>query len=219
MQSSTKFTGHPSSSASLRRDGAQRHRRFALAFGPAQVRGEDQLGRPCSISSSQRRQGFLDARVIGDDHLAVLLFERDVVIHAHEHAFAVHVQVSNREFCHKSILCEVGTPRCGVPAPFRRGTIAGSTCSCTCVCAAERDADSAARYPYPETGGRITDPRGESKRFRSGWLEENCELIRVFWRVAADVRRRTAFRFALNSASLRRQLRASLGPIRPVDPG
>ena len=33
---------------------------------------------------AQRRQGLLDARVVGDDHLAVLFLERHVVIHAHE---------------------------------------------------------------------------------------------------------------------------------------
>jgi hypothetical protein len=61
-----------------------------------------------------------------------------------EYAFASSPNVSTK--------AAVGTPRCGVPAPCRRGTGAsqsdgfvalGMECS-----AAERGGDSAARHPY-----------------------------------------------------------------------
>ena len=82
---------------------AQGHGGLALAFGPAEVGGQDQLP-PARDKQAERRQGLHDARGIGDDHLPILFFHRHVVIHAHEHAFALDLQIFDRQFCHKCSL-------------------------------------------------------------------------------------------------------------------
>ena len=79
---------------------AQGQGRLTLAFGSAQVRRQDQLCAPLD-HKPERRQGLHDAGRVVDDHLAVFLFHRYVVIHAHKHAFAANVQISNGQFCHK----------------------------------------------------------------------------------------------------------------------
>ena len=93
MQSSTNATGRPSSSASFAATGRERHGRLALALGPAQVRGQNQFAALFN-QQPQRRQRLDDARGIGDDHLAVFFLQRHVVIHAHKHAFAADIQIS-----------------------------------------------------------------------------------------------------------------------------
>ena len=50
----------------------------------------------------QRGQRFLDAGRVVDDHLAVLLLHRDVVIHAHEDPLAAHVQIVDCQFRHSN---------------------------------------------------------------------------------------------------------------------
>jgi hypothetical protein len=84
----------------LSRDRPKRHRRFALAYGPAQVRRQDNPG---SLVNQQieRGQGFLDASRVVDDHLAILFFHRHVVIHAHQDAFAADIQIFDRQLRHK----------------------------------------------------------------------------------------------------------------------
>ena len=64
------------------------------------MRGEDKF---CALLNKQpqSRQSLNDARGIGDDHLAILFFERHVVIDPHEHAFASNVEISDRQLWHK----------------------------------------------------------------------------------------------------------------------
>ena len=81
--------------------GAQRHGGFALALRTTHVGREDQA-RALFDEQTERREGFLDARFVGDDHLAILFVERHIVIHAHENAFAMNIEVADRELCHKS---------------------------------------------------------------------------------------------------------------------
>ena len=86
-------------------DGRERHGGFALALGPAEVRGQNQFAAFFN-QQFQGRQRFDDARGVGDDHLAVFFFQRHVVIHAHKNAFAADIQISNSQFCHiKYLLC------------------------------------------------------------------------------------------------------------------
>ena len=82
-------------------DGTERHRRLALALGPTEVRGEDELA-ALFDEKLERGQGLDDAGGIVDDHLAVFFFHRHVVIHADKDAFAPDIQIANCQFCHKS---------------------------------------------------------------------------------------------------------------------
>ena len=50
----------------------------------------------------QGRQGLFDAGGVVDHHHSVLLLHRDVVIDAHQDAFAGDVQVADRKFGHKN---------------------------------------------------------------------------------------------------------------------
>jgi hypothetical protein len=84
-------------------DRAQGHRGLALALGPAKVSGEDDLAALLD-EQPQGGQGFNNSSRVGDDHLAILLFERHVVIHPGKDAFALNLQVSDSQFCHKIIL-------------------------------------------------------------------------------------------------------------------
>jgi hypothetical protein len=71
-----------------------------LPLGRPRVGGENDFG----ALFNQKLQGgkrLDDAGVIGDDHLAITFLQRHIVIHAHEHAFAANVQISNSKFCHK----------------------------------------------------------------------------------------------------------------------
>ena len=86
---------------------AEGHGGFALAFGPAQVGCQDQLG-TLTNQQPQRRQRLHDAGGVGDDHLAILFLQRYIVIHAHKHSLALHVQISNRQFCHNISSSELG---------------------------------------------------------------------------------------------------------------
>ena len=65
-----------------------------LPRGAAEVRREDDA-RTASDEQIERRQRFLDAGGVVDDHLAVLLLHGDVVVHAHKDALATHIQVSD----------------------------------------------------------------------------------------------------------------------------
>ena len=51
-----------------------------------------------------RRQTFANARVIGDDHFAIALFQRHIEIDPHEHAFIAHVEIANGQFGHDQSL-------------------------------------------------------------------------------------------------------------------
>ena len=46
------------------------------------------------------QQGFDDPRGIGDNHLSVLFFEWNIVVHSQEHTFAAHVQTVDCQFRH-----------------------------------------------------------------------------------------------------------------------
>ena len=78
----------------------QRHRRFALAVRPAEMTGENDA-RALFNQQFEGWQRLLDARVIVDDHPAILLLHRHVVIHAHQDAFAAHVQIFDGQLRHK----------------------------------------------------------------------------------------------------------------------
>src|SRR5205823_2367139 len=65
-----------------------------------EVRAENHL-RAFSDEILDRRQRLLDARVVGDDHVPILLVERHVEIHAHEAALPGHVNVANAFLGHK----------------------------------------------------------------------------------------------------------------------
>ena len=86
---------------------AQGHRWLASAFGPAKVSSQDEL--PFLLDQQpERRQGFDDARRVGDDHPAIFFLQRHVVIHPHQDAFAAHVQIFERHLWHKSKSAEQG---------------------------------------------------------------------------------------------------------------
>ena len=67
---------------------------IGLAFGAAQVAGEDDFG-TFFDQELDGRQGLLDAGGVGDDHLPVFLFERHIEIDAHKDAFSGEVEVTN----------------------------------------------------------------------------------------------------------------------------
>src|SRR5260370_25683623 len=68
---------------------------MGLAFGPAQVRGEDEAG---SVTQSvlDAGQGFADARVVHD----AAVVERDVEVDAHEKAMIVQREIANGKLGH-----------------------------------------------------------------------------------------------------------------------
>ena len=80
-------------------DGPQRHRHFALAFGSAEMGGENDA-RALFNQQFERWERLLDARHIVDGHLPVFFLHGHVVIDAHKDAFAAHVQFSNRQLGH-----------------------------------------------------------------------------------------------------------------------
>ena len=76
-------------------------RRLAPAIRPAEMRGENDA-RALFNEQFEGGQRLLDARDIVDDHLAVLLLHRHVEIHAHQHAFAAHIQIVDGQLGHKN---------------------------------------------------------------------------------------------------------------------
>jgi hypothetical protein len=72
----------------------------ALALGTAQVRAEEDA-RAVLDQVVDRRDGFLDALVVGDDLDAVLFLEGHVVIDTDEDAFALEFKVADGDFGHK----------------------------------------------------------------------------------------------------------------------
>jgi hypothetical protein len=80
--------------AERRSDGREGLLRITLAFRTAQVARQDDFG-PFFDQELDRRQRLLDAGGVGDDHLAVFFFKRDVEVHAHKNAFSGEVEVTN----------------------------------------------------------------------------------------------------------------------------
>src|ERR1700730_6594843 len=62
---------------------------------PAKVRGEDETSSLVN-GETQRRKGFADARVVGDE----TVLDRDVEVDADEHALAVELEIVDGEFAH-----------------------------------------------------------------------------------------------------------------------
>ena len=77
----------------------QRHGGLALAVGTAEVGREDDAGAFLD-QQVQGGQGLPDAGEVVDDHPAILLFHRHVVIDAHEHAFAAYIQIVDSPLRH-----------------------------------------------------------------------------------------------------------------------
>ena len=71
------------------------------------MRGEDEA-RSLVHEQFERRQGFLDAGHIVDDHPSILLLDRHIVIDADKNAFSSHVQVFDRQLRHKKITGATG---------------------------------------------------------------------------------------------------------------
>ena len=94
-----KLDGTPEHFREPRCDGAERLLRVALAFGAAKVRGQNEP-RACCNEGVEGGQRFFDAGVIGDDHCAVLLVERNIEVHTDEAAFAGKIDVADRFFSH-----------------------------------------------------------------------------------------------------------------------
>ncbi len=85
---------------------ARCHRRKAVlrvhfAFGPSEMRGENQAS-AAAHRQLQRRQRLADARVVA--HFAAV--QRHVEIHADENALALQVEVANRKFVHGDDLAQ-----------------------------------------------------------------------------------------------------------------
>ncbi len=69
----------------FRSNRAQGKRGVPLAFGPSQMRHEHGF-RALIDQQFDRRQRFLDARIVVDDHLPILFLHGHVEIHAHQNA-------------------------------------------------------------------------------------------------------------------------------------
>ena len=99
--------------AELRGHRGQAHRGLPLAVRTAEVGRQDDAG-PLGDQQLQGREGLLDAGGVVDHHHPVLLLHRDVVIDAHQDAFAGDVQVADRKFGHKTLDPEpIGGPVSG----------------------------------------------------------------------------------------------------------
>ena len=77
-------------------DGLEAHLGIRLAFGTAEVRGENEA-RAVAQSVLDGGQGFADAGVVHD----AAVVERDVEIHAHEDAAVVEREIENGKLGHE----------------------------------------------------------------------------------------------------------------------
>src|ERR1700745_1961054 len=77
--------------------GPQRILGIGTTLWTAKVRGENEA-RTLLDGEAQRREGFADARVIGDDRV----LERNVEVDADEDAFAFQIEVVDGELSHSS---------------------------------------------------------------------------------------------------------------------
>ena len=109
MQSSTNATGQPSISARSAATGRRDMEGSRLPLGRPRWAARMILA-PLADEEAQGGEGFLDAGAVVDDHFAIPLFHRHIVIHADENPFLGHIQIIYSQFCHKKV---EDTPRRG----------------------------------------------------------------------------------------------------------
>src|SRR3954471_24642836 len=85
--------------------------RFALTFGPAEVRHQNHL-RAIVAQVVDGGESFANAGVVRDMNMIAMFFDGNVEIDANENAFPANLEIPNGKFIH----------------------LASASCSCSCSC-------------------------------------------------------------------------------------